>query len=96
MPVIAYYWRLSGFYLFYFALLGALVPYWSLYLRDAGYSASQIGMLMALPQLTKLVAPSIWGFLADRTGQRLRVIRAGTLVAALAFMLVGWSFNALT
>ncbi|MCV6614229.1 MAG: MFS transporter, partial [Cellvibrionaceae bacterium] len=27
------YWRLSGFYFFYFAVLGALVPFWSLYLK---------------------------------------------------------------
>ena len=32
MRDIPYYWRLSGFYLFYFALLGTLVPYWALYL----------------------------------------------------------------
>ena len=35
MPhTVAPYWRLSGFYLFYFASLGALVPYWSLYLKS--------------------------------------------------------------
>ncbi|MCK5873861.1 MAG: MFS transporter [Alcanivoracaceae bacterium] len=80
-----YYWRLSSFYLFYFALLGTLVPYWSLYLRDAGFAAAQIGLLMAIPQITKLGAPNLWGWLADRTGQRLRVIRTGNLLAAIVF-----------
>ena len=36
------YWRLSGFYLFYFASLGALVPYWSLYLKSLDFSLSLI------------------------------------------------------
>ncbi len=82
---IPYYWRLSSFYLFYFALLGTLVPYWSLYLRDAGFAAAQIGLLMAIPQITKLGAPNLWGWLADRSGQRLRVIRTGNLLAAIVF-----------
>ena len=80
-----YYWRLSGFYLCYFALLGVLVPYWSLYLKEGGFSAAEIGLLMALPQITKIGAPNLWGWLADTTGQRLRIIRAGNLLAALLF-----------
>lgn len=84
-PPIPYYWRLSSFYLFYFALLGTLVPYWSLYLQDRGFAAAQIGLLMAIPQITKLGAPNLWGWLADRTGQRLRIIRAGNLLAAIIF-----------
>ncbi|KGD63247.1 hypothetical protein Y5S_03522 [Alcanivorax nanhaiticus] len=87
---LPYYWRLSGFYFFYFGLLGTLVPYWSLYLKDLGFSAAAIGALMAIPQLTKVGAPNLWGWLADRSGQRLRIIRAGNLMAALAFLPVFW------
>ena len=85
MTGLPYYWRLSAFYLFYFALLGVLVPYWGLYLRDVGFAAAQIGILMAIPQLTKIGAPNLWGWLADITGQRLRIIRLGNLMAALLF-----------
>jgi len=84
-PPIPYYWRLSSFYLFYFALLGTLVPYWSLYLQDRGFIAAQIGLLMAIPQITKLGAPNLWGWLADRTGKRLRIIRLGNFLAAIIF-----------
>ena len=42
------YWRLSSYYLFYFASLGALVPYWGLYLQDAGFEPLAIGVLMAI------------------------------------------------
>lgn len=87
---LPYYWRLSWFYFFYFGLLGTLVPYWSLYLKDLGFSAAGIGALMAIPQLTKVGAPNLWGWLADRSGQRLRIIRFGNLMAAIAFLPVFW------
>ncbi len=79
------YLRLSGFYLFYFATLGVLLPYWGLYLRALGFEPARIGELMAIPQATKLVAPSLWGWLADRSGRRLRVVRWACLAAALSF-----------
>lgn len=85
-----YYWRLSGFYFLYFGLLGTLAPYWSLYLKDLGFSPVAIGILMAVPQLTKIGAPNLWGWLADRTGERLRIIRLGNLAAAIAFLPVFW------
>lgn len=85
------YWRLSTFYLFYFAALGALVPYWSLYLKDRGFVAAEIGELIAILMATKLVAPNVWGWIADRTGRRMASIRLASLLAALIF--AGALFN---
>lgn len=79
------YWRLSGFYLFYFASLGALLPYWSLYLKSLDFSITEIGQLMAILMATKIVAPNVWGWMADRTGQRMRIIRMASLLAIVAF-----------
>jgi MFS transporter, PPP family, 3-phenylpropionic acid transporter len=79
------YWRLSGFYLFYFATIGALVPYWSLYLQGQGYSAAAIGELVAVIMATKIVAPNVWGWIADHTGRRMAIVRLASLLAALAF-----------
>ncbi len=84
------YWRLSGFYFFYFALLGSWLPYWGLYLLELGYGAVEIGYLSAVVMATKIVAPNIWGLLADRTGRRTAVIRAGSLLALLAFLGIFW------
>jgi PPP family 3-phenylpropionic acid transporter len=78
------YWRLSAFYLFFFAALGGLLPYWGVYLRDLGYGPGEIGSLMAIIAATKIVAPNLWGWLADRRGERLPVVRTG---AGLAFVL---------
>lgn len=82
------YWRLSTFYLFYFASLGALVPYWALYLKHLGYTPLQIGQLMALLMATKIISPNVWGWIADHTGRPMAVVRLGSLLALLAFSLV--------
>jgi PPP family 3-phenylpropionic acid transporter len=79
------YWRLSGFYFFYFALLGTWLPFWPLYLQNRDFSADQIGYLMSVMVGTKIIAPNIWGWLADITGRRMLIIRGGSLVALLCF-----------
>jgi MFS transporter, PPP family, 3-phenylpropionic acid transporter len=80
------YWRLSGFYLFYFASLGALLPFWGLYLQERGFSPANIGELMAVIMITKLIAPNIWGWIADRTGLRMPFVRIASLLSILCFI----------
>lgn len=82
------YWRLSGFYLFYFATLGALLPYWSLYLQSLGLAPQRIGELMALMMATRILAPTIWGYIADQSGKRMVIIRTASLLATLVFSTV--------
>ncbi len=89
------YSRLSGFYFFYFSLLGALVPYWSLYLQSFEFDAKTIGGLMAILMASRIVAPNIWGWLADHTGQRLRIVRYGAFFTCLAFVLIFWQDSVL-
>jgi len=84
------YWRLSGFYFWYFTALGAFLPYWSLYLASRGYSAAEIGQLMALVAGTKIIAPNIWGWLADRSGADLRLIRWAGFGTVAAFAPILW------
>lgn len=88
------YWRLSGFYLFYFASLGALIPYWGLYLKSLGFSAVDIGTLMAVILGTKIISPNVWAWIADHTGKRMAIVRLGSFFAALIFagVLLGNSF----
>ncbi|WP_413231718.1 MFS transporter [Marinobacter sp.] len=62
------------------------MPYWSLYLQDRGFSYLEIATLMATIQLTKIIAPSVWGWLGDRSGQRVRLVRFGALVGACCFL----------
>jgi len=88
------YWRLSGFYLFYFASLGALVPFWCLYLKSLDFSVTEIGQLIAILMATKIVAPNIWGWIADHSGHRMRIVRIASLLAAATFagVFLGSSF----
>lgn len=79
------YWRLSGFYFFYFATLGAFLPFWSLYLKQVGFAANEIGELTALMIATKIIAPNLWGYVADKAGKRLWLIRLAIGLSALLF-----------
>jgi PPP family 3-phenylpropionic acid transporter len=85
------YWRLSGFYIFYFAVLGAVAPYLGLYFDHLGFSAERIGELVAIPMLMRCLAPNLWGWLGDTTGQRLAIVRIGALCTLLSFSLIFYS-----
>jgi len=78
--------RFGGFYFVYFATLGAIMPYWSLYLQSLGLAALQIGVLVGAIQITKIFAPNVWGPLADRSGRRMAVARGTALATLLAFL----------
>ncbi len=80
--------RLAGFYFFYFASLGAFIPYWSLYLKHLGFTASQIGELSAVLLATRIIAPNIWGWIADHTGKRVWIIRTAAFIGMCIFSTV--------
>ena len=82
------YPRLSNFYFFYFVLFGALIPYASLYFQSVGLNAIQIGQLMAVFVGTKIIAPNILGWLADRCRCPIYWLRWAaflTVVSSMAF-----------
>ena len=72
------YFQLSSFYFFYFSSLGAFLPFWPLYLNYKNFSAYEIGIITGVMIGTKIIAPNIWGWIADKTGLRHRVIQFGT------------------
>ncbi len=79
------YWRLSGFYLFYFASVGVFLPFWGLYLGSLDFSPSEIGELMTLLVVGKIIAPYIGGWLADHNSNRMAVIRLSGLASIVVF-----------
>ncbi len=85
------YWRLSGLYFFYFATLGGFLPYWSLYLEHIKFNALEIGELTAFMVATKVIAPNLWGWIADHTGKNLRIIRITSFFSASIF--IGFLFR---
>ena len=81
-----YYWRIAGFYFFYYAFVGMFAPYWSLYLKSIHMSAIEIATLMSIGPVMRMVAPNIWGWLADRTGKRLLVVQVAAILSAVCYL----------
>ena len=79
------YWRLSLYYFFYFAFIGVFSPYFTLYLQSLRMSAADIALLMSQMQLMRLVAPTFWGWLADKRGRQVDIIRLSALCACVGF-----------
>lgn len=79
------YPRLGGVYLLYFAALGMLTPYWGLYLDNRGLDAERIGWVTAALFASRIIAPYVWGEVADRSRRRMRVVRVALTVAVFAF-----------
>jgi PPP family 3-phenylpropionic acid transporter len=80
--------RLGLFFGAYFALVGVLAPYMPLYFEHRGLTPVQIGMLMALAQGMRMVGPNLWGWLADRSGHRTRILRTTSLALVASFAML--------
>lgn len=80
--------RLAVWYFWYFAFIGAFLPYFALYLQSIGMSAGRIAVLMSLGQFMRLVAPLLWSWLADSGGRRVRIVVASTAAALASFSVV--------
>ena len=79
------YPRLASFYFFFFATLGAFVPYWSIYLQSLQFSPSEIGELMAIVMVSKMVAPYFLGWLSDHFQKSLFIIQIALVLSVITF-----------
>jgi MFS transporter, PPP family, 3-phenylpropionic acid transporter len=79
------YWRLSAYYFSYFAFIGAFSPYFGLYFQSLGFNAWDIGLLMSLLQVMRIVAPNVWGWLADELGARMPIVRIAAAMSIAGF-----------
>ncbi|MFW2055916.1 MFS transporter [Acinetobacter haemolyticus] len=80
--------RLGGFYLFYYAIVGTFMPYWNLYLQDQGFDYQEIGILSSIAIVTRFFAPLIWGWIADKSGRRMLLVRIATWMEACIWFLI--------
>jgi PPP family 3-phenylpropionic acid transporter len=72
----------------YFAYLGTFAPFFSLYLESVGLTPFDIGVVMALPQVTRIIAPHVWSWLADRSSAPVRVVRLTGIAGTLCFLAI--------
>jgi PPP family 3-phenylpropionic acid transporter len=78
-------WAFGSFFFLYFAYVGLVSPYASLFFLDRGFSVIEIAVLMSMLQVTLIVGPFSWGWLSDYLSNRVGIIRFCTCLAALVF-----------
>jgi PPP family 3-phenylpropionic acid transporter len=62
---------------------GFFNPFLPLWLKDLGLSLMAISMLTSIQAATRMFAPYAWGALSDRTGERVKMLRWGAVLALL-------------
>lgn len=72
-------------YLLYFGQLGILTPYLGVFLDGRGFSSTDIGALLALITLTRIIGPSLWAGLADKYENPLKIMQIGCFLSAFLF-----------
>ncbi|MAF48146.1 MAG: 3-phenylpropionate MFS transporter [Rhodospirillales bacterium] len=79
--------RLSIYYAAYFGGVGILLPFWPVWLSERGLSASEIGFLIAAATGIRVLTNPIIAQVADRGGERNRLMwwLSGLAAAAFAF-----------
>lgn len=84
----------GAFYFSYYSFVGVFPTYVTLYLAFRGIDAFEIGILMSLMQAMRIVGPNLWGWMADWTGQRARVLQftAGSALIAFTGFFFGGGF----
>jgi PPP family 3-phenylpropionic acid transporter len=89
--------RLRHFYALVGTVFSAFLPFFVLWLRDRGFTPSEIGVVLSLSALTGVVAAPFWSDIADRragTVKTLQIAFAASAVVALALAMTGSAFLA--
>jgi len=81
-------WAFGSFFFLYFAYVGLVSPYASLFFLDRGFSVIEIAVLMSMLQITRVVGPFSWGWLSDYLSDRIGIIRFCACLAAVTFLCI--------
>ena len=79
--------RLAFFYAAAFGFVGVSLPFWPVWLADKGLDAAEIGLLITAGTWVRIAAPAMVSHLADRCGERKRVVVLLTVAAFAAHLL---------
>ncbi len=82
---------LGAGYFWYFAATGVFLPYWPVFLRGEGFSASGIGLMMAVFYACRTVGAPAYAAVADARGSRIALLRFAPLGAALCAVVFHFS-----
>lgn len=81
----------SLFYTLYFALVGCIVPFWGLYLQHLSFSASDIGLLMSIFGVVRILGPNLWAAQANRFSSSVVMIRWASVLTLVLFSYIFFS-----
>ena len=84
---------LSLTYALYFGQLGVITPYLGVFLDGRGFTSAEIGELFAVITLARIIGPSLWAGIADKTGKILFILRLGCALTVFSFIGVFWAFS---
>ena len=62
-----------------------MVPFLAIYLDGMGFSSLEIGEVLAVVTATKVIGPTLWAMLSDKTGKQVSVMQLGTVLATISF-----------
>lgn len=79
-------WRLAGFYGAAFLTIGVFMPFWPKWLQLRGLGPEEIGLVLALSTIAKVIGSPLFAHLSDRLGARRRVMIGLSLAALAAFV----------
>lgn len=84
------------YYLFIYGAIGITLPFFPQYLKSLGLTGTEVGLLLSVSPALSLVAPPLWGQLADRTGRPglILLVVTGSACACFGLFLVVKSFAA--
>lgn len=80
-------YRLATYYGASFLMIGIHLPFWPVWLESKGLGAEEIGMVIALGIVMKIIANPLVAQVADRRGERKRLIVLLTTISLAIFAL---------
>lgn len=78
--------QIARFFFIYYIAQGCLIPYLPPYYTSLGLSGSEMALLASIAPLIMVVAPPVWGFLADRSGRPVRTMQIAVFGSAICFL----------
>jgi PPP family 3-phenylpropionic acid transporter len=86
--------RLAGIYATAYAMVGIQLPFFPLWLSAKGLEAGMIGLVLAVPQVVRVLAIPLATRMADRSGALREAILAACWASVAGYLLVAFSSGA--
>lgn len=75
--------KLSSVYTSFFIYLGIMTPFWAMWLKSRGLTPSEIGIIIAVPYLVKIIIAPLVSQAADKRGEYWRPLVLSVLISVI-------------